>query len=48
VANMDDAGDTAPACAMSVLIVLTNVIVRILYAILTKGIYRKTQAWTLR
>jgi len=48
VANMDDAGDTAPACAMSVLIVLTNVFVRILYAILTKGIYRKTQRWTLR
>ncbi|MEE4356903.1 MAG: putative 2-aminoethylphosphonate ABC transporter permease subunit, partial [Desulfococcaceae bacterium] len=46
VANMDDAGDIAPACAMSVLIVLTNVIVRILYGILTKGVHKKTQAWT--
>lgn len=46
VANMDDAGDIAPACAMSVLIVLTNVLVRILYGILTKGVHKKTQAWT--
>ncbi len=48
VANMDDAGDIAPACAMSMLIVLTNVIVRILYEVLTKGILKKTQAWVSR
>jgi iron(III) transport system permease protein len=48
VANMDDAGDIAPACAMAMLIVATNIAVRILYEILTKGIRRKTQAWTAR
>jgi len=46
VANMDDAGDIAPAAAMSVLIVLTNVGARLLYGLLTKGIHRRTQAWT--
>jgi iron(III) transport system permease protein len=48
VANMDDAGDIAPACAMSILIVVTNIGVRCLYGILTKGVRRKTQAWTAR
>ncbi len=48
VANMDDAGDIAPACAMAMLIVATNIGVRFLYEILTKGIRRKTQAWTGR
>jgi iron(III) transport system permease protein len=46
VANMDDAGDIAPAAAMSVLIVLTNLGARLLYGVLTKGIQRRTQAWT--
>ena len=46
VANMDDAGDIAPAAAMSVLIVLTNLGTRLLYGLLTKGIHRRTQAWT--
>lgn len=35
IANMDDAGDIAPACAMSVLVVLTNILVRALYSVLT-------------
>ncbi len=48
VANMDDAGDIAPACAMSVLIVLTNLTVRILYGLASKGMKKRTQAWTLR
>jgi iron(III) transport system permease protein len=48
VANMDDAGDIAPACAMAMLIVAANIGVRFLYEILTKGIIRKTQAWTAR
>jgi iron(III) transport system permease protein len=48
VANMDDAGDIAPACAMSVLIVLTNIVVRFIYGILTRGIKRRSQAWTTR
>lgn len=46
VANMDDAGDIAEAAAMSVLIVLTNIAARILYGVLTKGVQRRTQAWT--
>jgi iron(III) transport system permease protein len=48
VANMDDAGDTAPACAMSVLIVGTNLAVRLLYGLLTRGMKRRTQAWVVR
>jgi iron(III) transport system permease protein len=46
VANMDDAGDIAPAAAMSVLIVLTNIAARVLYGLLTRGIQRRSQAWT--
>jgi len=45
VANMDDAGDTAPACAMSVLIVATNIVVRCLYIGLTRSLKRRSQAW---
>jgi iron(III) transport system permease protein len=48
VANMDDAGDIAPACAMSILIVLTNLCVRIGYTTLTRGIKKRSQAWALR
>jgi iron(III) transport system permease protein len=46
VANMDDAGDTAPAAAMSVLIVAANIAVRGLYTALTRRIRRRSQAWT--
>jgi iron(III) transport system permease protein len=45
VANMDDAGDTAPACAMSVLIVLTNLVVRSIYSASTRNIKRRSLAW---
>lgn len=48
VANMDDAGDTAPACAMSILIIAANIIVRLLYGVLTKGIRKRSQAWSKR
>lgn len=48
VANMDDAGDIAPACAMSMLIVGANILVRILYSLVTKGLRRRSQAWTTR
>ncbi|WP_218188027.1 ABC transporter permease subunit [Desulfosarcina cetonica] len=48
VANMDDAGDVAPACAMSVLILLTNLTVRILYGFLTRRIKTRSQAWANR
>ncbi|MBI2000460.1 MAG: ABC transporter permease subunit, partial [candidate division NC10 bacterium] len=46
VANMDDAGDIAPAAAMSVLIVLTNIAARLLYGLMTRGVHQRTQAWT--
>jgi iron(III) transport system permease protein len=45
VVNMDDAGDTAPAAAMCILIVLTNIGVRGLFEFLTRNIRRKAQAW---
>jgi iron(III) transport system permease protein len=48
VANMDDAGDTAPACAMSVLIVVANILARLLYRLSTRGIRRRSQAWLTR
>ncbi|SLM32918.1 Binding-protein-dependent transport systems inner membrane component [Desulfamplus magnetovallimortis] len=38
VANMDDAGDIAPACAMSILIVLANLLARMLFGLATKGV----------
>ncbi len=48
VANMDDAGDIAPACAMSVLIVAANIGVRLIYGFLTSGIRRRSQSWAAR
>ena len=45
VANMDDAGDIAPACAMSVLIVAANVAVRTLYGLFTAKVRKRSQAW---
>lgn len=48
VANMDDAGDVAPACAMSVLILVTNLIVRIAYGMLTRQLKTRSQAWSDR
>lgn len=48
VANMDDAGDIAPACAMSILIVSANIVVRMLYGVVTKGLRRRSEAWTTR
>jgi iron(III) transport system permease protein len=48
VANMDDAGDTAAALAMCVLIVTTNLVVRLLYGACTSGIRRRARVWTNR
>lgn len=45
ILNMDDAGDTASAVAMSVLILLTSAIVKLIHGLLTRGILKKTQAW---
>ena len=43
---MDDAGDTAQAAAMSVLIIATGLGVRLSYWLAMKGVTRRTQAWT--
>lgn len=48
IVNMDDAGDIAPAAAMSILIVLTNIIVRTIYEGLTFKLRQRTQAWQKR
>jgi len=47
IANMDDAGDIAPACAMSMLVVFTNILVRLIYVLGTRKLRERTQAWTL-
>lgn len=45
VVNMDDAGDIQPAAAMSIVIFLTGLSVRIAYEIIAIGLRRYTQAW---
>jgi iron(III) transport system permease protein len=42
---MDDAGDTAQAAAMSVLIIATGLAVRGLYWLAMRGVTARTQAW---
>jgi iron(III) transport system permease protein len=42
---MDDAGDTAQAAAMSVLIIAIGLGVRLAYWALMRGLNRRTQAW---
>ena len=46
--NMDDAGDIAPAAAMCVMILLACGSVRIVHALATNGLQRRTQAWRKR
>lgn len=48
IVNMDDAGDTAPAAAMSMLIFFTGIGVRLLYEIVTRGLRQRTQVWRQR
>jgi iron(III) transport system permease protein len=45
IVNMDDAGDTAAAAAMSTLVILTSLGVRILYWFFTQGLQKRSQAW---
>ena len=45
IVNMDDAGDIAPAAAMSTLLVFTSIGVRIIYWLLTQKLQQNTQAW---
>jgi len=48
VLNMDDQGDIAPAAAMAMMIVYTSATVRILHALVTRGLLRRTQRWRRR
>ncbi len=48
VANMDDAGDIAPAAAMAMLIVGVNVLARGGYGVVSGWIQRRTQTWSRR
>ncbi len=48
IINMDDAGDVAPAAAMSTLVIATSIGVRLLYSFFTRGLYQRTQAWLKR
>jgi iron(III) transport system permease protein len=48
VLNMDDAGDIAPAAAMGMMILFTSATVRILYAVVTRGLLARSQAWRRR
>lgn len=45
IVNMDDAGDTIEAAAMSILILLTNTVFILLYGIIRKRLDLKTQKW---
>ena len=45
VLNMDDAGDTAPAAAMAMLIFFSALGVKLVYSLVTYGLTKKTQAW---
>ncbi len=48
VLNMDDAGEQASAAAMGMMIVLTAGGARLIHAVLTRGLARRTQAWRKR
>lgn len=48
VLNMDDAGDIAPAAAMAMMIVYTSAAVRLIHALVTRGLTHRLQAWRRR
>ena len=48
VLNMDDAGQIASAAAMGMMIFYSNVGARLVHALATRGVLRRTQAWRLR
>ena len=45
IVSMEDNGDISSAAAMSILIILTNVVVRLMYELSTRVIRKKTMAW---
>ncbi|WP_282604367.1 putative 2-aminoethylphosphonate ABC transporter permease subunit [Pelagibius sp. Alg239-R121] len=48
VMNMDDAGDIAPAAAMAMMIVYTNLTVVLIYGVVSRVVEKRTQAWRRR
>jgi iron(III) transport system permease protein len=48
VLNMDDAGDVAPAAAMAMMIFFTSTLVRVAYALVTRGVLGRAQGWRRR
>jgi iron(III) transport system permease protein len=45
IVNMDDAGNLASAAAMSFLIVITNIVIRVSYEAAVKGLTSKSEKW---
>ena len=45
ILDLDDAGEIGPAAAMATLIVATSTTVCVLYAVLTRFLLTRTQAW---
>jgi iron(III) transport system permease protein len=45
VVAMDDTGDTGAACAMALMIVYTSVGVKLAQSLITKWIFKRSQAW---
>ena len=48
VLNMDDAGDIAPAAAMGMMIFYTNVVARLVHAVVSGYVLGRTQGWRKR
>jgi iron(III) transport system permease protein len=48
IVHMDEAGFTAAAAAMAVVIVATSAIVKLLHSLLTRQLKKSTQAWRIR
>ena len=48
VVNMDDAGDTAPAAAMGMLIVLANIVAKLLFELASRRARKKAELWQTR
>jgi len=45
IINLDEAGEIGPAAAMSTLIVVTSAAICLVYAVVTRWLLRRTQAW---
>ena len=45
IVNLDEAGEIGPAAAMATLIVATSTVICLVYALLTRFLLKRTQAW---